>query len=93
MWNFFSSNSLLFSSVSFQRCSTLLFVLKPLPLGGERDEDWKISKKQCSFGYWGALEGVVLSINIKFHKLILSVERTSEGDMTVPVQIPYKIGS
>jgi len=62
----------------------LLFVLKPLPLGGEMGEEWKISTKRCSFGYWGTLEGVVLSINVRFHKLILSVEGTSVGDMTVP---------
>jgi len=47
-------------------------------------EEWKISTKRCSFGYWGTLEGVVLSINVRFHKLILSVEGTSVGDMTVP---------
>jgi hypothetical protein len=47
-------------SVSFQRCSMLIYKLF-LP-GRQNGEAWEPSKKQCSFGNRGALDSRVLSL-------------------------------
>jgi hypothetical protein len=89
----FSSCTLLFSSVSFDKSYKLIFILKPLSSEGEGGTWSGTLNKNCSFGCWGSLERKVISINVSFHRLILYVEGKPQGGVTVMVWVPYWTGS
>jgi len=58
-------------SISFHQCFILFFICTLLLVKGQTDKAWEPSKKQCSFGNQGALDGKVLSLFSTFIRINL----------------------